>query len=76
MGDVFGTTVNLASRLTALAKPGSTLIDAETRDCSKPMSATPCAPSAAGRCGFRCRAPVRADPRHPTSGLTPLRWWL
>ena len=32
MGDVFGTTVNLASRLTALAKPGATLVDAETRE--------------------------------------------
>jgi adenylate cyclase len=31
MGDVFGTTVNLASRLTALAKPGGTLVDSETR---------------------------------------------
>ncbi len=31
MGDVFGTTVNLASRLTAMAKPGGTLVDAETR---------------------------------------------
>ena len=27
MGDVFGSTVNLASRLTALARPGSTLVD-------------------------------------------------
>ncbi|MBK6764469.1 MAG: adenylate/guanylate cyclase domain-containing protein [Micrococcales bacterium] len=31
MGDVFGSTVNLASRLTAMAKPGGTLVDAETR---------------------------------------------
>lgn len=31
MGDVFGTTVNLASRLTAMAKPGATLVDAETK---------------------------------------------
>ena len=27
MGDVYGSTVNLASRLTALARPGSTLVD-------------------------------------------------
>ncbi len=30
MGDVFGTTVNRASRLTAMAKPGSTFVDAAT----------------------------------------------
>ena len=30
MGDVFGRTVNLASRLTALAAPGSVLVDSET----------------------------------------------
>lgn len=30
MGDVFGSTVNLASRLTALARPGSTLVDGVT----------------------------------------------
>ncbi|WP_404800545.1 adenylate/guanylate cyclase domain-containing protein [Actinomadura montaniterrae] len=29
MGDVFGTTVNLAARLTALARPGSVVIDSE-----------------------------------------------
>lgn len=29
MGDVFGTTVNLAARLTAVARPGTVLVDAE-----------------------------------------------
>lgn len=29
MGDVYGTTVNLASRLTAMARPGAILVDAE-----------------------------------------------
>jgi adenylate cyclase len=32
MGDVFGRTVNLASRLTAQAAPGTVLVDAETAD--------------------------------------------
>ncbi len=32
MGDVFGTTVNLASRLTALAAPGTVLVDRATAD--------------------------------------------
>ena len=32
MGDVFGRTVNLANRLTALAAPGTVLADSETTD--------------------------------------------
>ena len=32
MGDVFGHTVNLASRLTALARPGTVLVDRRTAD--------------------------------------------
>jgi adenylate cyclase len=32
MGDLYGTTVNLASRLTALARPGTVLCDRETAD--------------------------------------------
>ena len=32
MGDVFGTTVNLASRLTALARPGTALVDVATAE--------------------------------------------
>jgi adenylate cyclase len=32
MGDVYGSTVNRASRLTAIARPGSTLIDPQTED--------------------------------------------
>ena len=32
MGDVFGATVNLASRLTALAAPGTVLVDRDTAD--------------------------------------------
>lgn len=32
MGDVFGRTVNLASRLTALAAPGTVLVDADTAE--------------------------------------------
>ncbi|MEU8346822.1 adenylate cyclase [Actinomadura meyerae] len=33
MGDVFGTTVNLAARLTSLARPGSVVIDSELAAC-------------------------------------------
>ena len=31
-GDYYGRPVNLASRLTAVARPGSVLVDANTRD--------------------------------------------
>ncbi|SNT17693.1 adenylate cyclase [Streptosporangium subroseum] len=32
MGDVFGTTVNLAARLTAIARPGTIIVDSELAD--------------------------------------------
>jgi adenylate cyclase len=32
MGDVYGTTVNLAARLTAIARPGTIVVDAELAD--------------------------------------------
>ncbi|MDP9846539.1 adenylate/guanylate cyclase domain-containing protein [Streptosporangium lutulentum] len=33
MGDVFGTTVNLAARLTAIARPGTIIVDSELAGC-------------------------------------------
>jgi adenylate cyclase len=47
MGDVFGTTVNLASRLTALARRGSTLVDshsAHALERMKPFRVRPLTP--------------------------------
>jgi adenylate cyclase len=32
MGDLFGTTVNLAARLTAIARPGTIIVDSELAD--------------------------------------------
>jgi adenylate cyclase len=49
MGDIFGTTVNLASRLTSLARPGTVLVDEEM------------AVALSGDEGFRL---VRMLPRH------------
>ena len=76
MGDVFGTTVNLASRLTALAAPGTVLVDAATGrrpggrwttwspSCRRPAR---CAASGLVRPGVVRRAPsstaVRVGPR-------------
>jgi adenylate cyclase len=49
MGDVFGTTVNLASRLTSLARPGTVLVDEDM------------AVALTGDDGFRL---IRISPRH------------
>ena len=44
MGDVFGPVVNLASRLTSVARPGSAVIDRGWASCSP--TTTSCASSA------------------------------
>jgi len=38
MGDVFGTTVNLASQLTSLARPGTVLVDEHMAEVLAPGS--------------------------------------
>jgi adenylate cyclase len=53
MGDVYGTTVNLAARLTAIARPGTILVDAEL---AEGLNGTP---------GFE----VRRIRRRPARGL-------
>ncbi|MBT2224559.1 adenylate/guanylate cyclase domain-containing protein [Nonomuraea sp. NEAU-A123] len=53
MGDVYGTTVNLAARLTAIARPGTILVDAELAE------------GLNGRPGFE----VRRIRRRPARGL-------
>lgn len=59
MGDVYGSTVNLASRLTALARPGSTLVDDA---CAKELLGDP-------------RFQVRALRPRPLRGLGLVRAW-
>lgn len=59
MGDVFGATVNRASRLTASAKPGSTLVDSETAEVLASQSAN--------------RYSVRAQAPRPIRGLGIMR---
>ena len=61
LGDVYGEPVNLASRLTSIARPGSVLVDREIADSARgddPLAAAPRA-AAAGP-GLRVAAPDAA----------------
>jgi adenylate cyclase len=57
MGDVFGTTVNRASRMTALARPGTTVVDSATSDALHLMP------------GFNHDYTIRALAPRPVRGL-------
>lgn len=59
MGDVYGSTVNLASRLTALSRPGSTLVDDA---CAEDLASDP-------------RFSLRALRARPMRGLGLVRAW-
>ena len=62
-GDVFGTTVNLASRLTASARPGTVLVDPQTAIAVEAeFAATPAGDAAVG---VHQRSRVRATPQGP-----------
>lgn len=57
MGDVFGTTVNRASRMTALARPGTTIVDGTTSEALHALS------------GFDVDYTIKALTPRPVRGL-------
>ncbi len=68
MGDVYGSTVNRASRLTALARPGGTVIDPQTEDALTRAGALRPAPPAAPPATRAGHDPV--DDRDTPGGTT------
>ena len=65
MGDVFGTTVNRASRMTAIARPGTTVVDSATSEALHGASA------------YEVEYKTRALHRAPCEGwgsCGPMRW--
>ncbi|MBD3916412.1 adenylate/guanylate cyclase domain-containing protein [Nocardioides hwasunensis] len=68
LGDVFGTTVNAASRLTSAARPGSVLVDAGVHEALAAHDADPGGAEAAGWRWHRVR-------RLPAKGFTHLEAW-
>ncbi len=75
LGDVYGPTVNIASRLTSVARPGSVLVDrGPTRSCPgrspRTRSRRPSCPPPTSRCGCR-RSSTGRPTSWPSSRRTP-----
>ena len=63
LGDVFGTTVNRASRLTAVARPGTVLVDDALAASLASLSGFEMTRCAGGRCAASGRSPRGAAAR-------------
>ncbi len=70
-GDYYGRSVNLASRITGVARPGSVVVDQATHDCvdRRRLPLTPSSASAASRASTP--APSSSGPARPSRQLPP-----
>ena len=72
LGDVFGPTVNVASRLTSIARPGSVLVDQGAHDALTGDTAGPRATRSASTRGFSFRRMRRTS----VKGYSRLQSWV
>ena len=72
-GDYYGRPVNLASRITGVARPGSVLVDAATKDAATAPSPTPSPASAGSRGSTRGQALPRPAQARRRRRLEPAR---